>query len=280
MNPLQIARFMTQSPLRGAAIGAGVGAASSALQHNEDGSRKSLLRGAVRGAAVGGAAAGLGRAYRDTRLLDPSATALGAMGSTVRRLGSDVANFGRRQVHGFTGHYNPEAIGMHGVGHAERKVDLLKRRMLDDAKHTPGQAAKLEQQFQSQAAAVRNQGVQAQRSRDAGLSTLPGAAKALWNPSSRGKALRAMGSAVSSGAGVGGAALTVGVPVAMQAPSLLRGDESAQGGPSMKRKLVGLGGSIAAGSMVAGLPFLPQLVAGSAIDAGVQKITDPRRKQT
>lgn len=279
MNPLQIARFMTQSPLRGAAIGAGVGAGTAALQHNEDGSRKSLLRGAVRGAALGGAAAGLGRAYRDTRLLDPSASALGAMGQTVKRLGTDVANFGRRQVHGFTGHYNPEAIGMHGVAHSERKVDLLKRRLADDVKHAPQRAAELEKDFEAQAASTRAAGAQAQRLRDAGLSTIPGTAKALWNRSTRGEALRAMGSTISAGGGAGGAAMTVGIPLALQAPSLMRGDESAQGGPTLKRKLLSLGGSIAAGSMVAGLPVIPQLVAGTALDAGVQRLANPKRQQ-
>lgn len=277
MNPLQIARYMTQSPLRGAAIGAGVGAASAAVQKNEDGSRKSLLRGAVRGAAVGGVASGLGRAYRDTRLLNPGASAVGAVGQTASRIGTGIANFGRRQLHGFTGRGNADAIGMHGVAHSGKKIDLLQRRLADDIKHAPQAEGALRKSFEAEAAGLRRSGEQAQQLRDAGLSTIPGAAKALWNPESRGSALRAMGRTMAGGAGAGGLALSVGLPVALQAPSLLKGDESATGGPTLKRKMLGLGGSMAAGAMTAGLPIVPQIVAGSALDYGAQKLTQPRK---
>lgn len=279
MNPIQVARYLTQSPLRGAAIGAGAGAAAAAVQKNEDGSRKSLLRGAVHGAAVGGALSGAGRAYRDTRLLNPGASALGAVGLTAQRAGTGVANFARRQVHGFTGHYNSDAIGMNGLARARQKVDLLKRRLDDDIAHSPGSADKLRAAFKGEAAAVHQTGAQAQKLTDAGLSTIPGAAKALWQPGSRGKALRAMGNTLSGGGGAKGLALSVGLPVALQAKSLARGDETETGGPSMKRKLVGLGSSIGIGALTAGLPIVPQLVAGTALDYGAQRLTQPRKAQ-
>jgi hypothetical protein len=277
MNPLQIVRYMTQSPLRGAAIGGAAGAASAAVQKNEDGSRKSLLRGAVRGAAVGGALAGAGRAYRDTRLLRPELGAVQAAGATVQRAGKGLADFGRRQVHGFTGAHNPDAIGMHGLAHSKQKIDLLQRRLADDIKHAPTQAPALREAFQQEAAALERSGASAQKIRDAGLQSIPSAAKALADPALRGKALRAMGTTVAGGGGKAGLALGVGLPVAMQAPSLMRGDESDTGGASMKRKLVALGGSIGAGALTAGLPIIPQLVAGTAIDTGVQKLTQPRK---
>lgn len=277
MNPTAVLRYLSQSPMRTAAIGAGVGAAGSALQRNEDGSRGSLLRGAVRGAAVGGLLGGAGRAVRDAQLLNPGASLGQATVAAAKNVGRGVANFGKRQIHGATGLYDAEQIGMHGVVRSQKKVDLLARRLADDVKHTPGQASQLQQAFHSSRDAIMKEGLQAQKLRDAGLTNVPAAVRALRDPQMRGKALRAMGSTLSGGGGARGLAIGVGLPVALQAPSLMRGDESAQGGATMKQKLLGLGGSMAATAAVGGLPIVPQMIVGGALDSGVQKLVQPRK---
>ncbi len=279
MNPLQIARFLTRSPLHGAIPGAVVGAGASALSRDENGNRGSLLRGAVRGAAVGAAGAGLGRSFRDTRLLNPSLTAGQAAGQTAKNLGQGIANFGRRQWYGLTGRGNADAIGMAGNTAAGRKAKLLEARFADEAKHMAPSA--LPAARTAHEAAVKStlaQGAQAQRLQDAGVTSLPGLARGLRGPN-RSAALRAMGSTITNGAGAAGVGVTVGLPVALNAPSLLKGDESAQGGMSMKQKMLGLGASIGTGAAVAGLPIIPQIAAGGLLDAGVQRLTSFRRKR-
>ena len=69
-----VARYLTTSPMRGAALGSVAGAVHGALAAEPGDTAGGTVRGALQGAALGGTAAGLGRAYRDTRLLNTKLT--------------------------------------------------------------------------------------------------------------------------------------------------------------------------------------------------------------
>lgn len=281
MNPTQVVRYLTSSPMRGAALGAGIGAASRAVQTPAEGQSRggAMLQGAVRGAALGGLASGAGRAYRDTRLLRPELGAAAAVPATARRVGTEIANFGRRQVHGFTGHYNPDAIGMGGNAAAGKQVDLLKRRAMDEVRHNPNRAEELLGTAQREITDTLAKGRKEQSLQDAGITSVRGIVRAMRDPNQRSTALRAMGSTLTSGAGPGGAAMALGVPVAMAAPSLARGDESAVGGQTVGQKVKGLGAGMLAGAAVGGLPLIPQIVAGGALDAGAKRLVQGRKAE-
>ncbi len=110
------------------------------------------------------------------------------------------------------------------------------------------------------------------------MSNLPDMAAALRDPKRRPELLRAVGRTMISSDGTrAGKVLGLGVPLALNTPALLRGDESDTGGATLKQKLVGLGGSLALGAATAGLPIVPQLVTGTAADYGVQKLTQPKK---
>lgn len=280
MNPaLQAARYLSSSPIRGAALGAGVGALRGAVAAPQEGETKghAMLGHALRGAAVGGLAGGLARTYRDTRLLNPALSAARALPATAQRIGTSMANFGKRQIHGTTGHFDHDAIGMAGNATAAKRVDLLKRRFADETKGLSG--GKLEAAAKAHQGDVKSTltaGRNSQQLADAGVTSIPNAARALRDPKKRGLALRAMGKSVTSGAG--GAAMAVGLPAALSAPSLLRGDESAQGGPSMRRKLVGLGAQVGIGAMVGGLPIVPQMIAGGVMDSASRRVVGKQER--
>lgn len=280
-------RYLTQSPLRTAGIGAAAGGLlggvhGAATPQEGEGRLGAGLRGAwtgaVRGGALGGGAAALGRGYRDTRLLDPGSSALGAVGGTARRIAGGLANFGKRQVHGITGKLDPDAIGMAGNTAAAKKVHLLQRRHLDDMKHAPGNSAKLLADHESQVQSVLGEGRAAQRLRDTGLTNVPGIVRALRSSETRGPALRAMGAAAVGNGVRGGAAFAVGLPLAINAPNLMRGDESAQGGHTLGQKLRGLGAGVAANSLVGGLPLVPQMVVGGFADTAARRLTMGKRR--
>ena len=77
---------------------------------------------------------------------------------------------------------------------------------------------------------------------------------------------RAMWRHSTGGGGRMAAAAAVGVPLAFSAPGLMRGDESDEGGPTLKRKLLMTGAGIAGGIATAGLPIVPQQLVTEAIN--------------
>lgn len=284
------ARWVTHSPGRGAALGAGLGAAHGAVQNRDQGlagATAGALRGGLRGGLVGGAAAGLGRAYRDTRLLDPSMSAAQAVGGTAKRLGQGVKNFGKRQAHGFTGAYADQAgeIGLRSTAAATKKIDLLKRRAADELQYGNNSDARQWQtyaKYVERAADAKEWGQQGDKAMAAGITSIPGVARGLARAPVN--TVKALGRDMIGGGGnkLMGATTALGVPLAIAAPDLARGDETAQGGRSLKQKLVGVGSGLAGGFLTAGMPVLPNIVGGIAVDAvanktlGRSKTTVPR----
>ena len=251
-----------------AAIGAGLGALGGAAGNKED-RFHGALRGAVLGGVSGAAARGLGGAIHDAHLLNPYASTTKTVIGGMRRAMQAPVHFAKRQVHGLTGAYadRPGDIGLRSSATAEKKIDLLRRRHHalggDAAAHT--EAIK----------ALREEGRRGDAALKHGLTHLPGLARGLAkHPKETAKAL------LHEVGGARGAAFSVGIPLALSAPDIARGDESAKGGRSMRQKLVGLGTNIAGGAVTAGLPILPQLAGAVAIDAAGQKVLGhrPRRE--
>jgi hypothetical protein len=266
------ARFVTDSSGRGALVGAGVGAASGAVKAKaEGGDAGDAVRGAIvgglGGAALGGVAGGAGRAYRDTRLLDPALTATSAIGATAKRMGQGVSNFGRRQLHGVTGAYSdrPGEIGLRSSGTAAKKVDLAERRLQDRlvGSRSPQQSLDLHKKFQQEKKHLLEEGQRGDSYLKAGITSLPGLAKGLATAPK--KTVKALWNEATSGSRLGVAAST-GLPLALAAPGLAAGDESAQGGLSVRQKMTRLGTGLAGGLLTGGLPIVPQMATGLAID--------------
>lgn len=270
------ARWLTESPARTALVSGAAGAAGGAAMHGKDESAvEGALRGGLRGALVGGSAAGLGRAYRDTKLLKPGTTTSEAIKGTAARMGEGVQRFMKRQAHGLTGAYADQAgaIGMRSSQEAERRIDLLRRRGLD--RFTRDGAANYSSTDQlKKIKDLREWGRGGDEALHAGVTSIPGVAKGLAkHPAQTGKALVKQ---MAGGAGRGGAAVALGLPLAFAGPDLARGDESQRGGRSMREKLVGVGSGMAGGVLTAGMPIVPQLVAGGALDAATSRLA--RRK--
>jgi hypothetical protein len=272
------ARWLTDSPARTALVGAGVGAAQGALTAGDEGVGSAALRGGLRGAAVGGAAGGLGRAYRDTRLLNPALSGGAAVGETAKRLGESVKRFGQRQLHGLTGAYTDDAarIGLRSTGEAERRMHLEILRAGDKNRH--GELSdKAIKKLVNRHRDLREWGQTGDAALNAGITSLPGVAKGLaTKPVTTAKAL---GRNMLDGGGTGGAAMALGVPLAIAAPDLARGDESVVGGRSMRQKIVGAGSGIAGGVLTAGMPLVPNLVGGVAVDAAASRILGGSKKR-
>ncbi len=265
------ARFLSKSPARTAVIGAGVGAAANALRA-EDGDRSgAAFRGALTGAALGGAAGGIGRGVRDYKLLNPKAKGMKAVTGAAGHLGTGIANFGKRQVYGLTGIGDPNKMRMAGNATAKADAKLLGLRAKDEIKHAPRSAhAGIRKSLAEEQKSVLSEGRRSQALQDAGVTSLPGTIKGLWNKKTRGKTLRGMGKAFADGPG--GIGMSVGVPALMYAPEIARGDESAQGGYSMGQKVYRAGRSIAVGGALGGMPLIPQMVAGTALDMGAEAV--------
>lgn len=280
MNPgIAAARFLSADPMRTAVMGAGVGAVAGGLRRPAEG--QSRLRnaaiGGLGGAAVGAVGGGLGRAYRDTRLLTPGLSGAAAIPATARRLGGEVKNFGKRQIHGLTGKYDPDAIGMAGNVQAGRKTDLIRKRMDDELAHAPAaRHARIKELHEAEIASELQAGRSSQELMDAGVTNLRGMGKALMTPGKRGPAFRAMGRAMINGPG--GAAMSLGVPALALGPSLMRGDESATGGPTTGKKLRDAALMVGSGAAFGGLPLIPQMLAGSATEAGLRSLGHLRNR--
>lgn len=283
MTPgVMAARFLAASPSRsGALLGAGVGAAVGGLRADAGENRaQAAWHGALRGGALGAVAGTANRVYRDARLLDPSLRGQAAIGASFRRVGQGVKNFGRRQLYGLTGVGDPDAIGMAGKATAARRAQLLEARMHDEVRRAPRAAGgAIRERAAREIANVRDAGAKSQALQDAGVTSLPGIAKALATKGRRVGALKAMGRSVADGPG--GLAWAAGVPLAVSAPSLMKGDETAAGGLSTRRKLLNLGTSIGTGVAFGGLPLVPQMVAGVGTDLALNRLGTrrPQREQ-
>lgn len=107
-----------------------------------------------------------------------------------------------------------------------------------------------------------------------GITSLPGLAKGMVTQPK--KTLAAVRKNALSGPW--SLAAGVGLPVALSAPDIARGDESASGGRSLRRKLVGLGGGVASGALTAGVPIIPQMVGSGAMESVADHLLGgPRR---
>lgn len=267
------ARWASDSPLRGAMLGAGVGAAHGYANRQEGQSGLAAAAGGgLRGAALGAGAGGLARHYRDVRLLNPALGGGQAVGETMKSMGRGLKNFGKRQLHGMTGAYSNQAaeIGMRGTATSEKKIDLLRRRLMDKMQHgeitpTRGLTGALDSHISS-VRNLRETGVAGDAAAKAGLTNIPGLARGLVRDPKA--TLKAVGREAMLG-GPQAMALGVGLPLALSAPDIARGDESATGGKSLRQKFVGMGSGMAAGTLTAGMPIIPQIMAQSGIERGL-----------
>ena len=116
-----------RAALAGGAIG-GVGNATASALRGESASDIAVAggMGALGGAALGGVAGAAGRKALDTKLLNPKASRGDVVKSVVTAPVTSLKNFGKRQIHGFTGAYKNKAteIGLGGTEAAKKKVHL------------------------------------------------------------------------------------------------------------------------------------------------------------
>lgn len=268
-----MARFATESAGHGALVGGGLGAALGAYRDRSQGGSgwRGALAGGVAGAGLGAAAGGLGRAYRDTKLLNPALSNAQAVGATGSRMAEGLKRFGRRQVHGFTGRYadQPGAMGM-GNARAYERANLEYLRFKDLAQHAkPGELAAKAPDAAARIKHIYAEGSRSQGMLNAGITNLPGIAKALTGPN-RGQTAKQLWHAATGGSRLGTTA-AVGIPAAAGALDLARGDESSKGGLTKMQKVRNLGVTTGAGLLTGGLPILPQLATITATESLLHK---------
>ncbi len=268
------ARWLTAGAGRGAAVGAGLGAAHglATRQEGETG-LSAAVRGGIRGGAVGAVGGGLGRAYRDTRLLNPGMSAVQGVGATASRIGQGVKNFGKRQLHGLTGAYGDQAgqIGLRSSGTAQKKIDILRERYVDQLAHGET-SAKSHGALLKHIESLKQTGRIGDASIKAGITNIPGLVRGLAkNPL---QTLKAVKNDALSGGSVAG----VLAPTALlSAPDLAKGDESAKGGRTMRQKVVGVGSGLAASAMTGGMPIIPQQLAYTGVERGMSLLGGRRK---
>ncbi len=169
--------------------------------------------------------------------------ALGAAGGAAGGALLGRSNFGKRQVHGLTGAFANTAEEAAAIG-------------LDATAHAQG------------------------------ISSIPGIARGLANSSTRATTAKNLGSFMLHGGAPGGSMgqrafnyTMAGLPLAMAAPGLMRGDESATGGQTRTQKVVNLGLNTAGSVLTAGMPIVPQIMGSMGVGALAEKITRPRTPQ-
>jgi hypothetical protein len=267
-------RFIAQNRGATAAIGAGLGtAAGVAREAVRAPEERNYLGGAITGAMRGGVAGAgvgmLGRAARDTMLLNPQMTgALNIAKGTAARAGQGVSNLVQRQVHGLTGYGANDAkyldrIGIAGSGTSARNARLDMVRAMDMAKYNPAKAQKYIEGASQSAAAHHAEGQLGDRFRELGMTHAPGAVKAFARDPRA--ASKAVWDQMRSG-GAFGTFMSVGAPVGISAMDLRRGDESATGGLSMREKSVRAAANVGGGFMFSGLPMLSQNLVGQGVE--------------
>lgn len=266
----RLSRAAVSGPGSGAGVGAGVGAALGGARgfiNSEEGEGLSgALRGAVQGGVLGGAGGaalgGMGRGVRDAKLLYSDKSTLGAVGT---HLGSGLRRFGGRLRHGFTGHGDAAALGMSSTRESNRRIDLLRRRADADIAFNPAKADDIRKNLAGEIKGLQQTGAAGDTAIDAGVTNIPGLLKGLaTDPRKTGRGLMAAMSGGGSKTMMLG--MGVGLPVAAEAPELLRGDESATGGLSTTKKVLRLGTRIGGGVLTAGLPIVPAMAANMATD--------------
>jgi hypothetical protein len=274
-----VGRFLSEAPAQTALISSLGGAAVGAAQ-NEDNRLGGALGGAWRGALAGGLAGGLGRTYRDARLLNPQ---LGGVRAVAKHVGGELADFGRRTIHGLTGAYNPAEIGMTSTRSALKEGDLLLRRAQDQLKHVtdPAERQQILDSAMASVRAAREAGLQGDKAIEMGVTSLPGTVKALASGKTRGDAAKYLGKQMIGGGGPAGVLMGVGLPLGFGTYDLMQGDESASGGRSIPQKLVNLGAGTATGAFMGGMPMGAQFAAGMGIDKFVMpKVLDVTKNIT
>lgn len=300
-------RYIAHNPLTVAGIGAGLGAAGNVAREALSGkSEKNYLGAGIQGAAVGGLAGagvgGIGRAARDVQLLHPEISGAKDLAvGTAKHLGEGISNFAQRQVHGLTGYGSKDKayldrIGIAGHAEAGREARLMNLRAGDEmksmwdrgmAQHTKQTAAgdtfgaaqthldllknqhQMETGLEKGVSAVHDAGSAGQRFQDLGMTSIPGAIKGMaQNP---GEASKAIWNQLRAG-GTAGAALGVGVPTAIAARDISRGDESAHGGRTVGQKVLSAGANMGGGLLFSGVPVVPQMVAGGLADNAANRL--------
>lgn len=269
--------------ITGAAGGAALNVGREALSGKED---KNYLGAALHGAALGGAAGGaLGHAGRTAKDLQLgfSGRAGAQVGKnlqgaqlakeTAKELGHQAKQFGQQQIHGFTGGGKGRAgeIGLKGKEWGARQTELLKARQAQElAGATPAAAAKIKGGYAKKLKTVAEDAATGQSKIDTGVDNLAGVAKGLWNKGTRGKTLGAI-KEHGIGASTGAKLMSVGIPGALTAADLAKGDESAQGGRSIGQKLVGGAVDMGTGVLTGGMGMLPSMAAYTAASTVADK---------
>ena len=281
--------FLRQSPVRTAAIGAGVGAAGGAAANPED-RVGGALRGAGVGAAVGGIGAGGARAVRDTQLLAGKPLTAGqTVTETAKRLGSGALAFGKRQIHGLTGAFaDPAKTRIRSSVEAARQQKLLDARLADDLRfaRSPAHAKKIEDSARSAKESLKEWGESGDRALEAGITSVPGLVKGLASRKTRGKVLGAVKDEVLGGPGAGGLArgasvgLGVALPAALGVHDLSKGDESAQGGRTVGQKAMNLATNLGVGTLTLGMPIPASMMVSTGADMLGEKLMSPRWTRT
>lgn len=263
----------------GAGLGAAAGAGREAFRAPEE---RNYLRGALRGGAAGlGAGAVVGHggaAMRNTMLLRPELSGFGNIAkATGQRIGTDASHMAQRQFHGLTGYGGRDAayldrIGIAGTHTARQEADLARKQFMDRVPrggHSHEDILAHTQHLQG----IREQGAVAQKFRDLGMTSLPGAAKAVvTNPR---EASKAIWNQMTGGGGTLGKVIGVtgvAMPAALGARDIARGDESATGGRTVGEKVLGTAADVGTGLLTAGMPLGAGAIAGGLIGRGASRV--------
>ena len=310
------ARFIAKSPGSTALIGAGLGAATNVGREalRSDGQPKNYLGSAIRGGVAGGVAGGAlglgGGAVRDTMLLNPQLRGAGNIAkATAQRAGTGISNMAQRQFHGLTGYGSGDKaylgrIGISGNQAAANQARLLNLRATDDIEHLwkgwkpsgakgaianmadqgrrAAQEAKITDNLAAQVRGLHSHGEAGQRLMDLGMTSAPGAVKALaTNPRAAAKAIWQQQTGGGGALGTGMAALGIGSSVYSGVKDIRKGDESAQGGRTVGEKAMRMGAGIGGNLLFGGLPMGAQMVAQPLLEAGAGRagrtITRPQQ---
>lgn len=269
-----VARGLGSSALRSGSVGAGGGALVGVVNEHLSGNPdkhylKAGLRGGVVGGALGVASHSVARRGLDAALLARSqGKSIGAGGAALgaaKSYGRSLGDFGKRQVHGFTG-----TMGGSLTAGMRREQDMLKLRHADALRRgAKGEAAKA-------TAAIAERGKDIAKKTEAlkaGVTSLPGVAlQAIENPKQLGKDLW------KHNIGAGGVAKGMAVlPAGMAAGDIaIHGDESATGGLNRKQKALKGVAQTAGGVLAGGMPFIPGMIAWDAAEKAVSPWTKPK----
>jgi hypothetical protein len=269
----RLGRMLAHSPAAGATTGAVVGGAS-ALATNPEGSDtlstiERVGKGGLTGAAIGGGIGAASRKAVDLKLLQQHKglapmSGLELAGRTGLELGRDVAHVAERQVHGLLGTGSRERldhIGMRGAARAAKETEIANLRAAHEGWGKEELASTLKN--------IADTGAQGEAARAAGITSLPGLAKNLvMSPVNTSKAIwqdikgGPGGSPLASAGHIG---MYAGLPAVAGGFDIARGDESAQGGDTVAKKVLRHGANIGTGFLTAGLPIGSGMIAQNGL---------------